>query len=173
MHKKIRAALIYGFFTAAGIPVAQSQTDDSLSLWAPIPEWAYGYDTQPEPGDQARIPTPGNRALQPGEDAEELSRPLRLEGSSATYSRQEIRHAQDVIDWFPSDYPPMADIVKYGPESLRGGALIGPVVLAICPMGKDVPQTHPLRESQQRTWFSNCMICAEPVNDIETPLFMI
>ena len=59
------------------------------------------------------------------------------------------------------------------PKASEGGHLIGPVVLAICPMGKDVPQTHPLRESQQRTWFSNCMICAEPVNDIETPLFMI
>ena len=143
MHKKIRAALICGFFTAAGIPVAQSQTDDSLSLWAPIPEWAYGYDTQPEPGDQARIPTPGNRALQPGEDAEELSRPLRLEGSSATYSRQEIRHAQDVIDWFPSDYPPMADIIKYGPESLRGGAPDWACGSCHLPNGKGRPSNAP------------------------------
>ena len=45
------------------------------------------------------------------------------------------------------------------PKASRGGHLIGPVVPAICPMGKDVLPTHPLRESQPRTWFSNCMIC--------------
>ena len=45
------------------------------------------------------------------------------------------------------------------PKASKGGHLIGPVVPAICPMGKDVPQTHPLRENQLRTWFSNCMIC--------------
>ena len=56
-----------------------------------------------------------------GEDIAEIQRPLSLEGSSATFTRQEIRHAQDVIDWFPEDYPPMPDIIKYGPESLRGG----------------------------------------------------
>ena len=100
--------------------IVQSQKEQSQPLWAPIPEWAYGYDSQPQPGDTASAPTPGNRAIQYGEDAEELARLLTLEGSSATFSRQEIRHAQDVIDWFPEDYPPMPDIIKYGPEALRG-----------------------------------------------------
>ena len=160
LNRKIRAALIFGFLLATGVPAVQAQTGESLSLWAPIPEWAYGYDTQPEPGDTPPIPTPGNRALLPGEDAEELRRPLTLEGSSATFSRQEIRHAQDVIDWFPGDYPPMADIIKYGPDSLQGGPhRIGPAVPAICPTGKGVPRTHRLRENRRRTWFSKFMIC--------------
>ena len=146
MNRKIRGLLIFGFLITAGAPIVLSQTDgapelysqrppmaqsqieafeeiaqkaESMRLWAPIPGWAYGYDSQPQPGDMPSVPSPGNRALQYGEDAEELARPLRLEGSNATFSRQDIRHAQDVIDWFPEDYPPMADIIKYGPESLR------------------------------------------------------
>lgn len=144
MNKKVSVALTSSFLVATGVPEAQSQTDESLSLWAPIPEWAYGYDTQPEPGDRPPIPTPGNRALQPGEDAEELSRLLTLEGSSATFSRQEIRHAQDVIDWFPSDYPPMADIIKYGPDALQGGAPDWACGSCHLPNGKGRPSNAPV-----------------------------
>ena len=151
MHKKIRAALICGFFTAAGIPVAQSQTDDSLSLWAPIPEWAYGYDTQPEPGDQARIPTPGNRALQPGEDAEELSRPLRLESKSApltlkprdsSCSRCRYRLAAKRL----SPYGRHCQ-VRTLPSLRVGGTLIGNLmVLSHLPNGiRTSLSSHPLR----------------------------
>ena len=151
MDKKIIVALIYGYLIANGVPIALSQTaetpelysqrppmaqsqieefetivkfqkEESLSLWAPIPGWAYGYDSQPQPGDTLSVPTPANRVILYGEDVEELARPLTIEGSSATFSRQDIRHAQDVIDWFPEDYPPMADIIKHGPESLRGEA---------------------------------------------------
>lgn len=143
MKQQISVALLYGFLIVIGVPVVQSQTDEPLSLWAPIPEWAYGYDTQPEPGDQPRVPTPGNRALRPGEDAEELNRLLRVEGSRATYSRLEIRHAQDVIDWFPSDYPPMADIIKYGPESLREGAPDWACGSCHLPNGKGRPSNAP------------------------------
>ena len=136
-------AVICGYLLATGLPVAQSQTDELLSLWAPIPEWAYGYDSQPQPGDTPPIPTPGNRALQPGEDPVELARPLTLEGSSATFSRQEIRHAQDVIDWFPEDYPPMADIIKYGPDALQGGEPDWACGSCHLPNGKGRPSNAP------------------------------
>jgi cytochrome c553 len=144
LNKKFRVAIVFGSLIATGVPVAQSQTDESLDLWAPIPEWAYGYDSQPQPGDTPPIPTPGNRALQPGEDAEELARLLTLEGSSATFSRQEIRHAQDVIDWFPEDYPPMADIIKYGPEALRGGEPDWACGSCHLPNGKGRPSNAPV-----------------------------
>ena len=126
------------------IAVVHSQTDKPLELWAPIPEWAYGYDSQPQLGDKPPIPTPGNRALQSGEDAKELSRPLTLEGSSATFSRLEIRHAQDVIDWFPEDYPPMAEIIKYGPEALRGGEPDWACGSCHLPNGKGRPSNAPV-----------------------------
>ena len=149
MIKKSKVALLFGFFVftwgstvlsqVADTPVIHSQRppmaqlqleelasivsqrEDSQQLWAPIPEWAYGYDSQPLPGDTPPVPRPGNGVLLQGEDIAEIQRPLSIEGSSATFTRQEIRHAQDVIDWFPEDYPPMPDIIKYGPESLRGG----------------------------------------------------
>jgi cytochrome c553 len=140
----MKKVLFYGFLICTAAPVVQSQTDESLSLWAPIPEWAYGYDSQPQPGDTPPIPTPGNRALQPGEDAVGLARPLTLEGSSATFSRQEIRHAQDVIDWFPEDYPPMADIIKYGPEALRGGEPDWACGSCHLPNGKGRPSNAPV-----------------------------
>ncbi len=100
--------------------IVQFHKDNSQPLWAPIPGWAYGYDSQPQPDHQVKAPSPGNRALQIGEDQDELNRLLTIEGSNATYSRLDIRHAQDVIDWFPDDYPPMPDIIKYGPEALIG-----------------------------------------------------
>jgi cytochrome c553 len=114
LKQKISVVLMYGLLIAIGSSVVQAQTDE------PIPLWAYGYETQPQPGDQPRVPVPPSRELRPGEDAEELNTPLSVEGSSATYSRIEIRDAHNVIDWFPSDYPPMPDIIKYGPASLRG-----------------------------------------------------
>ena len=111
-------ALLIVALPAAGISLAQAQTDE------PVPLWAYAYDTQPEPGEPRAVPVPPREQQQgrlwPGEDAQELNKPLTIEGSSATYSRLEIRDAHNVIDWFPEDAPPMPDIVKYGPASLRG-----------------------------------------------------
>jgi cytochrome c553 len=144
LKKKTGVALIYAFLIAAAVPVAHSQTDESLDLWAPVPEWAYGYDSQPQPGDTPATPSPGNRALQPGEDPVELARLLTLSGSSATFSRQDIRHAQDVIDWFPEDYPPMPNIIKYGPEALQGGEPDWACGSCHLPNGKGRPSNAPV-----------------------------
>jgi len=111
-------ALLYGFLPAVGVSIAQAQTDE------PEPLWAYAWETQPGPGDQPAVPVPPREQQQgrtwPGEDIEELNRPLQVEGSSASFSRLEIRDAHNVIDWFPEDTPPMPGIIKYGPASLRG-----------------------------------------------------
>lgn len=110
-------ALLYVFLAAAGVSVAQAQTDE------PEPLWAYAYDTLPQSGEQRAAPVPSREQQQgrlwPGEDVEELTRPLTIEGSSATYTRLQICDAHNVIDRFPEDAPPMPDIVRYGPASLR------------------------------------------------------
>ena len=136
LKRNIGVVLVQGFLIAIGSSVVQAQTDE------PIPLWAYGYEAQPQQGDQARVPVPPSRELRLGEDAEELNRPLSVEGSSATYSRIEIRDAHNVIDWFPGDYPPMPDIIKYGPASLRGepGWACGSCHL---PNGKGRPSNAP------------------------------
>lgn len=84
----------------------------------PEPIWAYAWSTQPQPGDTFIPQPPPVREVLPGEDAEEITRPRRVEGSSATYSRMEVRDNHNVIDWFPGDHPPMPDIIKHGPASL-------------------------------------------------------
>jgi len=91
--------------------IAQAQDE-------PEPLWAYAWSTQPQPGDRAVPQPPPSRDLRPGEEPEELNRPRRVEGSSATYSRVDIRDGHNVIDWFPGDHPPMPDIVRHGPASL-------------------------------------------------------
>lgn len=118
MKQYFRVALLFSFLPVMGVSVAQAQNDELE------PVWAYAFDTQPEPGTQRAKAAPPKKNQQgriwPGEDPEELNRPLKVEGSSASYSRLEIRNAQNVIDWFPEDTPPMPDIIKYGPASLRG-----------------------------------------------------
>jgi cytochrome c553 len=84
----------------------------------PEPLWAYAFSTPPQPGDAPDPQSYPSRDLRPGEDAEELNRPRRVEGSSATFSRLDIRDGHNVIDWFPGDHPPMPDIVRHGPASL-------------------------------------------------------
>jgi cytochrome c553 len=82
------------------------------------PLWAYGFDTIRKPEEIAKPQAPPNRNIRPNEDAEEQTRPRRLEGSNAAYSLVDVRDGQNVIDWFPTDHPPMPDVVKHGPAAL-------------------------------------------------------
>ena len=105
--------LTVGFAVGAPLLVlAQGQME-------PEPLWAYAWETQPQPGDRHVPQLMPVREVRPGEDAEEITRPRRVEGSSATYSRMEIRDGHNVVDWFPGDHPPMPDIMRHGPESLE------------------------------------------------------
>ncbi len=117
LSRQFSARLFCLLLFVVGTPVVHAQAD------LPVPLWAYAYDTQPEPDAPRAVPVPPRPQQQgrlwPGEDAEELNRPLTIDGSVATYSRLEIRDAHNVIDWFPEDTPPMPDIIKYGPASLR------------------------------------------------------
>jgi len=113
VKQRVRVVLLCGVCVAVGASFVEAQVRDE-----PEPLWAYAWSTQPEPGDQARPQAAPTRDLRPGSEPEEQTRPRRVEGSSATYSRVDIRDGHNVIDWFPGDHPPMPDIMRQGPASL-------------------------------------------------------
>ena len=108
----------------------------------PAPLWAYGFSTPPAPGDKAIPQSPPSRALRPNEDPLEQTKLRRVAGSSAAYSRVDIRDLGNVIDWFPGDHPPMPQIIAHGSPSL-GSAARG---CASChlPTGKGRPENAPI-----------------------------
>ena len=138
MNHQPFAGLLVGACCAIGAgsaPVIARAQDDA-------PLWAYAFSTPPQPGDAAEMPPNPIRGLQPGEDAAEMNRRWRVEGSSAEYSRVEIRDHHNVIDWFPGDHPPMPDIMSRGPASLMDVRGWG---CASChlPNGKGRPENAP------------------------------
>jgi cytochrome c553 len=108
----------------------------------PQPLWAYGFLTPPAPGDKAAPQPPPTRALRSDEPAEDQTRLRRVQGSSASYSRVDIRDLGNVIDWFPGDHPPMPPIIKNGPAAM-GTAARG---CGSChlPNGKGRPENAPI-----------------------------
>ncbi|MFL2547073.1 MAG: c-type cytochrome [Candidatus Rariloculaceae bacterium] len=108
----------------------------------PEPIWAYAWSTQPQPGDTYIPQPPPVREVLPGEDAEEITLLRTVEGSSAAYSRMEVRDNHNVIDWFPGDHPSMPDIIKHGPKALEAerGRGCGSCHL---PNGKGRPENAP------------------------------
>ncbi len=93
---------------------------------------ACGTQNQESAGDQAALtsqspptsetPPPwafiiGPRAERPEDDGTKLSLP----GSSATFTRTELRNGFNVADWYPDDHSPMPDFVAHGREpDIRG-----------------------------------------------------
>ena len=68
------------------------------ALGAERPEWAFPPKEQPAVGAAT------------ADDAQ----PLRVPGSSRTYTRAEINARMDAPDWFPDEHPPMPTIVAHG-----------------------------------------------------------
>jgi len=116
MKQQIHIAFL-GAILTVGLTVGASLVQAQGSA-EPEPVWAYAWSTQPEPGDTYIPQLPPVREVLPGEDAEEITQLRQVEGSSATYSRMEVRDNHNVIDWFPGDHPPMPDIIQHGPASL-------------------------------------------------------
>ena len=143
MKQPVRVALlcvVCAMCVAVGSSFVQAQAQGQVE---PEP-LAYGWDTQPQPGDTA---APQNTPLPPTTlrgtmDPEDQRRPRSVDGSSATYSWLEIRDGHNVIEWFPGDYPPMPDIIKHGPASLMAerGRGCGSCHL---PNGKGRPENAP------------------------------
>jgi cytochrome c553 len=129
------AVSVLGFGPDAAIVSAQTAEES-------MPLWAYAVSTPPQPGDAAAEFSYPSAGLRPGDDPEEVSLPRRVEGSSAVYSRLEIRDGHNVIDWFPDDHPPMTDIMRHGPASLMEERGFG---CAFChlPNGKGRPENAP------------------------------
>lgn len=138
MNQRIRSALLCGVCLAAVTWLGQAQAQRE-----PEPLWAYAWATPPKPGDTPTPQTPPVRKVLPGEDAAEITQPRHVEGSSASYSRMEVRDNHNVIDWFPGDHPPMPDVVEHGPKSLEAerGRGCGSCHL---PNGKGRPENAPL-----------------------------
>jgi cytochrome c553 len=84
----------------------------------PMPLWAYGVTTPPKPGEKATPQPAPSRAFRKGETEEEQTRLRTVEGSTAQYSRLDVRDLSNVIDWFPQDHPPMSPIIKHGPAAM-------------------------------------------------------
>jgi len=82
------------------------------------PLWAYGFDRPPLPGEKALPQNPPSRNLRPDEDAVEQTKLMHLPGTSAAYSRVDVRDGQNVIDWFPNEHPPMPNVIAHGPAAL-------------------------------------------------------
>jgi len=82
------------------------------------PLWAYGFDRPPLPGEKALPQNPPSRNLRPDEDPVEQTKLMHLPGTSAAYSRVDVRDGQNVIDWFPNEHPPMPNVIAHGPAAL-------------------------------------------------------
>jgi cytochrome c553 len=92
---------------AAAIPPAQD--------W---PLWAYGILAPPKPGDVAKPQgAPGPR-FDPAIPREEQLKPIRLEGSTVTYTAVDLDDWQHAPDWFPDTHGPVPAAITRGPASL-------------------------------------------------------
>ena len=94
-----------------------SPVDRSKIDYSQMPLWAYGVAETPNAADpQAVQGAPGAPPAAPIPPAE-ATRKRRVEGSTLTFTRLEIRG--NVVDWFPGDHPnPMPGIIKQGPAAL-------------------------------------------------------
>lgn len=110
----------------------------------PEPLWAYGYLTPPEPGTKPRsqTPPPSSRSLRAGETEKEQIRLRHVPGSSASFSRLDVRDGGTVADWFPGDHPPMTRVLLHGPASL--GAASWGCGFCHLPTGKGRPENAPV-----------------------------
>ena len=137
MKNKIHLACIACVLTIGTLSGVQAQ-----QIYEGEPIWAWAFSTPPKPSDQRRIQTNPVREIRPGEDEAELMEKHTVEGSSASYSRFEVRDGHDVIDWFPGDHPPMPDIIRHGPASMMAerGRGCGSCHL---PNGKGRPENAP------------------------------
>ena len=96
-------------------PVDRSKVD-----YSQMPMWAYGVAGRPHATDPQAVQgapwLPPPAPIPPAE----ANRKRRVEGSTLTFTRLEIRG--NVVDWYPDDHPnPMPSIIKRGPAALGSG----------------------------------------------------
>lgn len=128
--KKPAFIAIFGLWGLAAMVSAQAPTaapiwtvspvDRSKVDYSQMPLWAYGVAHRPHASDPQAVQgapwLPPPAPIPPAE----ANRKRRVEGSSLTFTRLEIRG--NVVDWFPEDHPnPMPSIIKRGPAALSPG----------------------------------------------------
>jgi len=106
------------------------------------PWWAYGELIPPRGGEKAKLTPPAPVGPRPGGETEEQTRKRRVEGSERTFSLVEIRNRRDVVDWFPSEHPPMPAVVQHGPA--RMGENAWGCALCHMPHGQGRPENAPV-----------------------------
>jgi cytochrome c553 len=126
----MRKPVFYTIFGLWGLTVAASaQVPGALPIWtvdlvdrsgvdySHMPLWAYGVAEKPNPADKQAVQgAPGAPLAAPIPPAE-ANRKRKVDGSSLTFTRLEIRG--NVVDWFPGDHPsPMPGIIQEGPVAL-------------------------------------------------------
>jgi cytochrome c553 len=104
MKKLFIATTALAFGAVAAVATAAQAADQE-------PVWAYGYTTQPP----AAPPPPAAPAAAPA--PLDNTTPLKVEGSSQTFTRAQVANRFGPADWFPGDHPPMPDVVAHGKES--------------------------------------------------------
>ena len=142
-HLRRRAAIAHPaqyFILALGLVAMSASVAHAAN--EPEPLWAYGFLTPPAPADKAIPQSPPSRKLRANKPPEEQNRLRHVEGSTAAYSKVDIRDGHNVVDWFPGDHPPMSDVMRHGPASL-GEKSLG---CALChlPSGKGRPENAPV-----------------------------
>lgn len=141
------AAVLSTILLGASSPRAADAPAAPLSPVLPVidqpePLWAYGFTTQPAPGDTFKPQGPPTRQLRPNEDPAGQTRLRQARGSQAWYSLVDVRDLGHVIDWFPGDHPPMTPIIHHGPASL--GELAKGCGSCHLPNGKGRPENAPV-----------------------------
>ena len=130
MRKSILTT-IFGLWGLAVIASAQAPTASPIWTVSPVdrskvdysqmPLWAYGVAERPHATDPQAVQgapwLPPPAPIPPAE----ANRKRRVEGSSLTFTRLQIRG--NVVDWFPDDHPsPMPRIISQGPAALVLGS---------------------------------------------------
>lgn len=83
-----------------------------------MPLWAYGVVAPPRSGDAAKPQAAPGPSFDPSIPRAEQLEPLRVDGSSRTYTRIELNDWQHVADWFPEQHAPVPRVIEHGPDSL-------------------------------------------------------
>ena len=131
-------AVIVAAGVFAGHAIAQSA--------AVPPPWAYGFATPPPPPPPPGTPAPARGAgagarggARGGAPAGPVDETLRhLPGTTQAFTLAQLRDGANIADWYPTDHPPMPDVVQHGrmPDVRACG-------LCHYPNGKGRPENAP------------------------------
>ncbi len=119
--KRYIGVVIFGVLGIAvsGGEISAQTVQQNTPDW---PNWAYGYLTPLEPGDEVALPCPPT-TTNPRECRREVP-PVPDDGikrtlsdTTASFTRNEANYGYGPADWYPGDHPSMPEIVANGKQS--------------------------------------------------------